>query len=347
MVTIKDIAREAGVSFTTVSNVIHGNTKKVSKDTIDKINRIMKEMNYVPNMGARMLVQNQSRIIGVVSNVLTDISKGNLHSPFAAEMLGAIEKEIQKQGYYMMLYATDVTEEIEGLITKWNVDGIITIGIDTPTCRKLGQLTSIPAVYTDCYFTEDEPYLNVGTEDEQGAYEAVCYLIRKGHRKIAYVSDTVYSGEGREEGVGDYRLKGYLRAMAEAGLPVEEDFVFTGNKRMIKKQELFDRIYNKRSNFSALAFCYDYYAIEMMDYLRHKGIRIPEDFSVIGFDDIDMSRLTAPQLTTMHQGVKEKGKLAVQQLIRRIQKEEIAEKSIRIPVTLVERESVSFPRKKG
>ena len=344
MVTIKDIAKQAGVSFTTVSNVIHGNTKKVSKDTIDKINRIMKDMNYVPNMGARMLVQNQSRIIGVISNILTDVSKGNLHSPFTAKMLGAIEKEIQKQGYYMMLYATDVTEEIEGLITKWNVDGIITIGIDTPTCRKLGQLTRIPAVYTDCYFKENEPYLNVGTEDEQGTYEAVQYLIKKGHSKIAYVSDTVYKGEGREEGVGDFRLKGYQRAMEEAGLSVERDLIFVGDKQMKKKQELFEEIYNKKSDFTALAFCYDYYAIEMMDYLRHEGIRIPDNFSIVGFDDIDMSRLTAPRLTTMHQGVTEKGELAVRQLIRKINKEEIEQKCIRIPVTLMERESVSCLR---
>ena len=81
MVTIKDISWEAGVSFTTVSNVIHGNTKKVSQATIDKINKIMKEMNYVPNMGARMLVRNQSRIIGVISNVLADNKKGRIYSP--------------------------------------------------------------------------------------------------------------------------------------------------------------------------------------------------------------------------------------------------------------------------
>lgn len=340
MVTIKDIAKEAGVSFTTVSNVIHGNTKKVSQATIDKINQIMKEKNYVPNMGARMLVRNKSRIIGVISNILTDTSRGNIHSPFIAEILGAIEKEIQSQGYYMMLYATDATEEIEGLITKWNVDGIITIGIDTPACRKLGSLTDIPAVYTDCYFKEDEPYLNVGTEDEAGSYEAVKYLIRQGHTRIAYVADTVYPGDGREGGVGDFRLRGYRKAMKEAGLTVSEDFIYVGDKQMKGKEMLFEEIYRKRDSFTALAFCYDYYAIEMMDYLQHKGVRIPEDFSVIGFDDIDMARLTAPRLTTIHQGMAEKGRMAVRQLVKCINKEEIEQRNIRLPVRLVERESV-------
>lgn len=339
MVTIKDIAREAGVSFTTVSNVIHGNTKRVSQATIEKINRIMKEMNYVPNMGARMLVQNQSHIIGVISNILTDVSKGNIHSPFIAEILGAIEKEIQEQGYYMMLYASDKTEEIESLITRWNVDGIITIGIDTPTCRKIGGLTDIPAVYTDCYFREDESFVNVGTEDEAGAYEAVTYLIRKGHRHIGYVSDSIYAGAGEEEGVGDYRLKGYIRALEDEGIPIDRDIIFTGDKQMKKKDALFEEICRKREKFTALAFCYDYYAIEMMDYLVHRGLKVPEDFSVIGFDDIDMARLTHPRLTTMRQGVAEKGRMAVQQLIRQINKEEPAERSVRLPVELIERES--------
>lgn len=340
MVTIKDIAKEAGVSFTTVSNVIHGNTKKVSQTTIDKINRIMKERNYVPNMGARMLVRNQSKIIGVISNILADSRRGGLHSPFTAEILGAVEKEIQKQGYYMMLYTADSMPEIESLITRWNVDGIITIGIDTPSCRILGGLTQVPAVYTDCYFREDEPYLNVGTEDEEGAYEAVKYLISKGHRDIGYVTDTLYPGNGEPEGVGDFRMRGYLRAMEEAGLPVKEELIFTGDKQVRRKQELFEDIYRKKSEFTALAFCYDYYAIEIMDALSHKGIRVPEDFSIIGFDDIDMARLTAPRLTTMRQGVAEKGKIAVRQLLRRIGKEEIQEKNIRLPVTLIERESV-------
>lgn len=340
MATIKDIAREAGVSFTTVSNVIHGNTKKVSKATIEKINRIMEEMNYVPNMGARMLVQNQSKIIGVISNILTDQSKGKLHSPFIAEMLGAIENEIQNQGYYMMLYASDVTEEIEGLISKWNVDGIITIGVDTQTCRKLGSLTKIPAVYTDCYFHENEPFLNVGTEDEEGAFEATAYLIAKGHRRIGYVADTAYPGNEEEEGVGSFRLRGYLRAMEKAGLEVDRELIFVGNKQLRNKEELFEALYHKRDSFTALAFCYDYYAIEMMDYMQHRGVRIPEDFSVIGFDDIDMARLTAPRLTTVRQGVGDKGTLAVKQLIRSINNEEIEDRNIRLPVTLAERETV-------
>lgn len=340
MTTIKDIAREAGVSFTTVSNVIHGNTKKVSKATIEKINRIMEEKNYVPNMGARMLVQNQSKIIGVISNVLSDAQMENLHSPFGSEILGAIEKEIQQQGYYMMLYATENTEEIEELISKWNVDGIITIGIETNVCRKLGKITQVPAVYTDCYFADRDPYFNVGTMDEEGAYEAVRYLLGQGHTKIGYVADEEY-GEGKKEtGVGYFRYRGYLKAMQGAGVKPQKEWLFWGHRRMRDKEELFERIYQNLDSMTALAFCYDYYAIEAMDYLRHKGVNVPQDVSIIGFDDIDMARLVSPRLTTVKQGVAKKGQMAVEMLMKQIRKEELETKSARLPVVLVERESV-------
>lgn len=346
MVTIKDIAKEAGVSFTTVSNVIHGNTKRVSQATVDRINQIMKDMNYVPNMGARMLVRSRSRIIGVVSGVLTDSEAGNPHSPFGTEILGAMEREIQSRGYYMMLYTAGEMEEIERLIMRWKVDGIITIGIDTPTCRRLGMLTDTPAVYTDCYFSPGEPYFNVGTEDEEGSYRAVRYLIEKGHRRIGYVSDSLSGRQEGLEGVGDFRLRGYLRAMDEAGIPDGERTIFQGNRKEKKKEELFDEVYKSRGRFTALAVSSDYCAIELMDNLSHRGVRIPEDFSLIGFDDIDMARLTRPRLTTIRQGVAEKGREAVRLLIDRIENRIPAaeavpgENGIRLPVTLIERESV-------
>ena len=104
MTTIKDIAKAAGVSVTTVSNVIHGNAGRVSPATIEKIQQIMKEMHYIPNMGARMLVRNQSKIIGVIIHGYREAKDGTFHSPFTAEIIGAMEREIRLNGYYMMLY---------------------------------------------------------------------------------------------------------------------------------------------------------------------------------------------------------------------------------------------------
>lgn len=340
MATIKDIAREAGVSFTTVSNVIHGNTKKVSPATIEKIQKIMEQMHYVPNMGARMLVQNQSRIIGVIANDFTEPSREGIQSPFMAQILGTMEKEIRRHGYYMMLCFSESAEEIEKLASTWNVDGIITVSLGTELSRRLAKKIRVPAVFTDCYFDSQEPYTSVGTEDEQGAYEIVSYLQKLGHREILFISDVSHKQLPQAMcDVGRKREEGFLRAMSAAGLGDCRDRILRcGNKRE-EKEALFRELMQRKGRVTALAFCNDYFAIEAMDYLCHQGIHIPEDFSVTGFDDIDMAALVSPRLTTVRQGVGEKGRLAVRRLIGLIENSSSQEKCCRLPVEVIIRES--------
>lgn len=340
MTTIKDIAKQAGVSFTTVSNVIHGNTKKVSPATIEKINRIMKEMNYVPNMGARMLVGSSSKIIGVVCNFLPDEEMASLHDPFISEILGEIEKEIRANGYYMMLYASKSTEDIAHLVTTWNVDGVILVGLGTEACRKIGNHIRIPAIYTDCYFAESESCINVGTADEEGGYQAAGYLIARGHKQIGYVDDGENQHVMPYQGAGGWRIAGYKRAMQEAGLSCPPSHILACTHDTEKQKELLERLYQRLPDFTALIFNSDYYAIQAMDYLRHRGIRIPEDISVVGFDDIAMARYAYPRLTTIRQAIGDKGKLAVKQMVSLLETGSVEETDIRLPVHLIERESV-------
>lgn len=341
MVTIKDIAREAGVSFTTVSNVIHGKTKKVSPATIEKIERIMKEMNYVPNMGARMLVRNRSRIIGVVARVHTDPAKEGAQTPFIAEILGAMEKEIRKNGCYMMVCFSDSQEEIQGLTATWNVDGVIVVSLGTAVSRALAASVKVPIVCTDCYFEEQEPYYNVGTEDEEGAYQATRYLIQEGHERIAFVADFDWEKQEERKDSGQRRVEGFRRAIREAGLYEQENSIFSGSPFMDRQREAFERLYENLDKYTGLVFCSDYLAMAGMDFLRKKGVSIPEQVSIVGFDDVDLAGFSYPRLTTVRQGVSRKGKMAVRQLIRLIDKEENVEKSVRMPVELVIRDSVS------
>lgn len=337
MVTIKDIAQAANVSAMTVSNVIHGRTKKVSRETKEKIERIMEEMHYVPNMGARMLVQNQSRIIGVISNASGDSDRETGYDSLAAEMIREIEKEVRARGYYMMLYSASSEREIRDLIHTWNVDGLITVGMPTEVCRKLGNDVRMPAVFTDCYFRNDEKYRNVGTEDEEGAYLAVSYLIEKGHRRIAYVAD----GERQSlEDVSGKRLEGYKRALKEAHLPFAEGHVYQGSIQEQKQRSMLQSLAGHIFDYTAVVFSRDYHALEAMDYFRHHGIWIPKDISVVGFDDIEMSRLAYPRLTTVRQGAGEKGKKAVEALFQAMEEKEERKVEIRIPVRLMERETV-------
>lgn len=340
MVTIKDIAKAANVSAMTVSNVLHGRTKKVSKETRERIERLMEEMKYVPNMGARMLVQNHSRIIGVIANAISDEGGETLYGPLVMEMLGEIEKEVKDHGYYMMFSASSSEKEICDMIRTWNVDGILTIGLPTEVCRHLGEEVRMPAVFTDCYFGEEEQYLNVGTEDEEGSYIAAEYLIQKGHRKIAYVTDGPYDENGNPTGVSLWKLKGFQRAVKEAYLPFAKEHVYRGSTKEEEQRKMLQSLASHIFDYTAVVFCRDYYAIEAMDYFRHHGIWIPKDISVVGFDDISMAKMAYPRLTTVRQGVREKGRKAAELLFQALEDKELKKADIRMPVKLVERETV-------
>lgn len=340
MATIKDIAKEAGVSFTTVSNVIHGKTNKVSPATVHKIKKIMEDMNYVPNMGARMLVQSCSRIIGVIANNLKDVSWEGAQSPFMAEILGIMEKEIRKNGYYMMLCFSDSITEIENLLSTWNVDGIIAVSLGTETSRKLAEKISVPAVFIDCYFQKHEKYLNVGSADEQGAYEITSYLVSLGHQNLLFLSDIdIKKNPANKWTAGRMRELGFLRALKDAGIAAGEENILSCSCIRQDREQLFEQIIKRKGRITGLVFCNDYFAIEAMDYLSHRGIRIPEDFSVTGFDDIDMARLSSPRLTTIQQGVSQKGKIAVEKLMCAIEQKSIQEYNVCLPIHLVVRES--------
>lgn len=342
MVTIKDIAREVGVSATTVSNVINGNNSKVSVETAEKIKSVIKEKKYVSNMGARMLAKNKSNIIGIIISKFTDLRTGNPFTPFVSEIIGVIEKEIRSKGYYTMLYSSEESEDIDNLINKWNVDGIITIGLSSIICRNIARKLKIPSVYIDCYFKETEPYINIRCDDEKSSYDIISYLIGMGHSKIAYIYDCNYKIDD-VGGVGGHRLEGYKKAMRDNNLDLDESLIIYGNKN--DKQSWLDKIYSNINNISAIAFCYDYYAIEAMLYLREKGLNIPDDISIVGFDDIDMAKYVYPPLTTIHQGIADKGFYAVEQLFKQINNVSDIEKCFITDTYLVERESVKDIRK--
>ena len=123
MATIKDIASATGVSATTVSNVIHGRAKRVSAETIEKINAAIKELGYVPNMSARSLVSNSSKVIGFVNHVIID------NDPLFSTSIGTIEQTLREHGYYLMLHTVETAEDLRAFLQNWNVDGLFFTGI--------------------------------------------------------------------------------------------------------------------------------------------------------------------------------------------------------------------------
>ncbi|PMQ02447.1 MAG: LacI family transcriptional regulator [Dictyoglomus sp. NZ13-RE01] len=332
-VTIKDIAKEAKVSATTVSNVIHKNYDKVSPETVKRIEKIIREKQYVPNMSARALVKNSSKIIGVI-NTLIPVERGSfITDPFHTMLVGGIEKELSKRGYFTMLRTVSNDKELITLLKNWNLDGIILTGIFDDEFYHALKSHEIPMVLIDSYI-DDEEILKVGLEDFKGGYIATKYLIEKGHKNILFISPKI-----REHGVLEERLKGYKKALEEACIPFNPENVWEHGATVDECIELGKKL-SRRKDITAIFVTADIMAISIMKGLQEMGIRIPEDISIIGFDDLEISKLSTPKLTTVHQDIEKKGIISAEMLVNYLEGKEIKEKNVVLPVHLVERESV-------
>ncbi len=333
MIRIKDIAEKAGVSPTTVSNVIHGNRKKVSKNTMKKIEKILTEMDYVPSMGAMMLAGGSSRIIGVLAWE-PDRKKYHSEGPaFSNIVIRSLESEIYNRNYYMLLHFVSSPEEGIQFAAIWNVEGLITLGFGAKDNVKLQSKCKVPVVSIDAYYKEQQ-VANVGLDDRGGGYLMAEYLIQCGHEKIGFVSDN-------DVGVDHERWKGVCSACKEYNVPEEgvKHIIIPGETHMRRKfyEKYLDVISRK---YDALFFASDYYAVEAIAEMADRGIQVPEEVSVAGFDDNKGAELCRPRLTTIHQEAEAKACRAVGKLfdfIRGVRKISMTE---RLPVTLVIRDSV-------
>lgn len=334
MVTIKQIAGELGVSPTTVSNVIHGNTKEVSLQTIKRVKQKVEELNYIPNMSARVLARNSSKIIGLIIRYPVMEGKNVVQDLFNSELIGMIESEVRKSGYFLMLYATEKVDEILNMAATWNVDGLIALGLGAKECKKVKETSEKPVVFIDCYFLdEDESYTNVGLKDREYAKKMTEYLIGQGHKRIAFLADN-------RVGVDYERWSGYCQALEEHHLPVREESFFLIKYGESGILETYDAMYQRKDEFTALFFASDYYAWLAINYFYDKGIKIPDDISVVGFDDNIFARNIRPRLTTMKQSASEKGRIAVAQVLRLIAKKTLPVQNIRLDAELMIRDTV-------
>lgn len=334
MVTIKDMAEILGLSTTTVSNVIHGKTSEVSQKTVERVESLLEEYEYVPNISARNLAQNRSGIIGVALKSRRDKYENIIADPFFSELIGVLEKEIRSRGYYMMLYTSDDIGEILRDVSAWSVDGMILIGMLHDDYIRIRSKYKKPMVLIDSYAPRDVmEYVNIGLQDEEGGYLVAKYLLENGHRRIAFLADNV-------EGVDYIRYLGYRRAMKEYGLEIGADDLMIIRPGMIERESSLNEIYRMSKDYTAFLCCSDYYAVTLMNYLSERGVRIPEDLSFTGFDDNMMARIVRPALTTVGQDVNKKGRLAVEYLGKMLQGETPEENNCLLPVKLVIRKSV-------
>lgn len=333
MVTIKEIADLAGVSTTTVSNVIHGKTRKVSRQNIDKIQQILKEKKYVTPMGRSLLTNGRSQIIGVVLFETKHYGESLIGDPFYSKLIGVIGKYLQDAGYYMMLYSSDDLDAIFHMAIAWNVDGLICLSFTNNDYNKICSLTEKPAVTIDLYNDMGSDYMNVGLQDEEGGYQMTRYLIQSGFSRILILAL-------RDWGVDHDRFMGYRRALKEYGIPYKKEYFVSLHDEADKRQDNYQRLCRFLKKDYAMFFLSDWYAIEAMAYFQKAGYRIPDDVSVAGFDDSYFCTMCVPALTTVHQEVAEKGRRAVEMLLHVLNGEQVGQKRVLLPVSLVIRDSV-------
>lgn len=337
MVRIKDIARIAGVSPTTVSNVIHGNTKRVSTDTVEKIQTILKECDYESRLSARYNKHHNSNIIGVIITYASNRARKIVEDPFISGILGALEEDIRNKGYFMMLYAAEETIEIFKLASTWNVAGLVILGFTERDCVNLKKQTDTPFVTIDCYFEKYKgEFINVGLADFDGGYRMGSYLAQMGHSKILYLADD-------NQGEFYHRFLGFKSALMEQGISCnEQNFILLEIIDDDRKKQYINLLECMKRN-TALFFASDYYAVECINQLKEQGILVPEDISVTGFDDNIFALTVSPKLTTIHQDTYKKANLAVEKLFYLIEgkEERISERDSKLPVHLVCRDSVA------
>lgn len=331
--TIKQIAEKAGVSVASVSNVINGNFHKVSNETRAKIEKIIKETDYKPNAVARSLATQESRIVALVIPNIGDYFSFN-SNPYYAELIAEVEKYVRAHDYCLMIRCIDRCRDIVPLLSSWNVDGAFFAGASTEEIHEVRKNLMCPAVFIDSYCKE-KGVVCVGIDDYRGGFLSAQHLINNGHRNIAFAAPAFGS-----EGVIWERFCGFRDACLEKGVKLEKDDIFEVDTIESNSIVAGNDIALSPKKFTAVGVMSDVSACGIIDGLRQCGLSVPQDISVIGFDDLPICTLSVPKLTTISQDIETKARKSGDLLFKMMkEKKEITvfEKS---PVKLIERDSV-------
>ena len=332
--TLKDIADKAGVSMMTVSNVINGKSSRVSAQTAEKINTIIKECGYVPNLSARSLSRKNSNIIGVIISVDTQ-EENYLENPYISTMIGIIEQELGKQDYYMMVRSVTKEKDVSQFLKNWNVDGIIFLYPDfLAYAEKFIAKPTCPFVIFDIQL-EAPKLINVFSDDKKGLYLSTKYMINRGHSHIALVAD--YKGNA----LLTQRYLGYRQALEECGIPFREEYVLPFPPSYEGGLAAGKKIAAMNNSISAVATTADICAVGVMEGARLGGLRIPVDLSIMGYDDLSLCRFTTPKLTSISQNIAQKARVATRLLLEKIlDGTDDTPCQVMLDVEIVERQSV-------
>ncbi|MGE3268037.1 MAG: LacI family DNA-binding transcriptional regulator [Chloroflexota bacterium] len=328
---LKDIAKELGVSLATVSRAL-ADSPDISAETKERVWAVAESLNYVPNLMARSLRSRRSKVIGVVVQEVA--------SEFGAQAIRGIHDELSRCGYQMLLSSGSENPEQEriavGTLLERSVDGLLII--DTrhhvaETAPEEHEQAAVPVVYANRQLPEASAASFVGPDDVFGGYLATEHLIGHGHRRIGYIA-----GPAGWQASWD-RLEGYRRAHLDYGLPFDERLLERGDWQIESGGAAAERLLALEHPPTAMFVANDVMAAGAIDAARARGLRLPDDLALVGFDAREMSRYLRPALSTVTRPTYDLGRTAASLLVERIMKLRTAPASVSVRGRLVYRDS--------
>ena len=342
-ITIKDIAKMCGVGVSTVSRAIN-NHPDINETTRGKIMKVIEEYHFTPNNTARDLKRTQSKTIAI-------LVKG-MNNPMFSDMIRIIEKQMEHTQYsFYLQHMEEYQNEIEvakQLIIEKKVKGIIFLGGSYAIFKERLHEIHVPFVLSTvrniAYSTEEQGATvcsSISVDDEAESYRLVNYLCKEGHRNIAMLAATKY-----DESIGNLRLEGYKRALQNNNIAVNDKLILYMNETiptytMESGYLLMKKLLHSKEEFTAVFAVSDMVAIGASKAIFEAGKRIPQDYSVAGFDGLESTFYYNPSITTVRQPIKEMAKESVEILLEMIKsKKNVPHKTFEAELMI--RESTAF-----
>jgi DNA-binding LacI/PurR family transcriptional regulator len=335
-VTLRNVAESAGVSVGTASQAIN-NRPNVSPETRARVLEAAIALGYQVRAPAARPSENPLSSIGML--VMHDVGMEIEPSVFYVHIQSGVENECRKRGISLMFSTIDVDQkkrpvEWPAIIRDQHVEGLVILGVFLEDeIEQFQKHISMPVVLIDG-FAPSLPFDSINIENIEGAYSGVDYLIKQGHRNIGLIGWHAETHPSIQE-----RKEGYLKALRDNG--ITETFIEPCTLTRSSASEAFRRMKQKNPQVSAIFTCNDDIAIGIYHTAREMNIRLPEDLSIVGFDDIDLSRAILPALTTVHVFKPWMGMIGVRHLIDRVQNPDQPRLSTRVNTHLIVRDSVA------
>ncbi|GMQ58524.1 LacI family DNA-binding transcriptional regulator [Vallitalea sediminicola] len=328
-VKIKDVAKKAGVSVTTVSRVLNDG-KYVSDDLKEKVKKVIEELDYSPSYIARSLVLKRTNLLAVIVP--------NITSSINSIILSKIEETASKNNYNIIVcnMAENLDKQYKylNIFKEMRVDGIIITNekINDET-RNFLEGIDIPIVFASAK-PSNQKHIAIVVNNYQASYEATEYLTSLGHKRIAFIG-----GDRRDITSGQERYNGYKKALIDNKIPIVEEYIQFGNYSLKDGYFLMEKFMKCDSLPTAVFAASDDMAVGAINCIKDNGLKVPDDISVVGFDGTAVVDIVRPKLTSMEQPIKEMGTMAVEMLMQKINKQQTLVNEIIVNHKLVIRDS--------